>query len=89
MVILVIALLCPEISKAATDPDAVYRGVPDAQSYVPAELVKRVANPRDLKLRSHIGLVYDERDDIVLYKKGEKKKTYRVTDQVNDGHGDN
>lgn len=59
---------------SATDSDAVYRNLPDGQKYVPGELVKRVANPRALKLRSHVGLVYDERDDIVLYGKGVRNK---------------
>lgn len=67
-------LLNADFAIAASDNGAVIRGLPDGQTYVPGELVKRVANPRELKLRSHIGLVYDERDDIILYKKGERQK---------------
>lgn len=62
------------IAFAAPDSDAAYRAVPGDAEYIPAELVKRVANPRELKLRSHIGLVYDERDDVVLYEKGARQK---------------
>lgn len=62
------------IVNAANDSGAVIRSLPDGQEYIPGELVKRVANPRELKLRSHIGLVYDERDDIVLYAKGSHQK---------------
>ena len=62
------------VCAAATDSDPAYRSVPGGGDYVPAELVKRVANPRELKLRSHIGLVYDERDDVVIYQKGATQK---------------
>lgn len=67
-------LLFSGICAAATDSDAAYRSIPGGSDYVPAELVKRVANPRELKLRSHIGLVYDERDDVVIYQKGARQK---------------
>lgn len=70
----VAVLLFSTVVNATRDSDAVIRSLPDGQSYVPGELVKRVANPRELKLRSHIGLVYDERDDIVLYKKASRQK---------------
>lgn len=73
-VILLSLFVLSGIANAARDSDAVIRSVPDGQTYVPGELVKRVANPRELKLRSHIGLIYDERDDIVLYKKGARQK---------------
>jgi len=62
------------ITYAAPDDGAEYRNIPGGLGYVPGELVKRVANPRELKLKSHIALVYDERDDIVLYKRGANQK---------------
>lgn len=58
----------------AADDGASLRNLPGGVGYVPGELVKRVANPRDLKLRSHIALVYDERDDVVLFKRGARQK---------------
>ena len=61
-------------SNAAADPGAEYKAMPGDKAYVPGELVKRVANPKDLKLRSHIALVYDERDDVVLYKRSPRQK---------------
>ena len=62
------------VSHGAPDDGATYRNLPGGLEYVPGELVKRMANPRDLKLKSHIALVYDERDDIVLYKRGANQK---------------
>jgi len=47
-----------------------YRSIPeDRQDYIPAELIKRVGNPSDLFLRSHVAMVYDERDDEVIYQR--------------------
>ncbi len=68
------AIALSGVSYAAPDEGATYQNVPDVDQYVPGELIKRVANPRELKLKSHIALVYDERDDVVLYQKGENQK---------------
>ncbi|MEJ2179348.1 MAG: serine hydrolase [Gammaproteobacteria bacterium] len=52
-----------------------YRSLPDQrQDYIPAELIKRVGNPKDLFLRSHVALVFDERDGEVIYKRSANKK---------------
>ena len=52
-----------------------YRSLPDErQDYIPAELIKRVGNPKDLFLRSHVALVFDERDGEVIYKRSANKK---------------
>lgn len=67
ILVLVIAVPMSDFAKAAAAGEPAYRNRPGDQSYVPGELVKRVANPRELKLKSHVALVYDERDDVVLY----------------------
>ncbi|WP_455366128.1 serine hydrolase [Kaarinaea lacus] len=52
-----------------------YRSLPEErQDYIPAELIKRVGNPSDLFLRSHVAMVYDERDDEVIYKRSADRK---------------
>ena len=52
-----------------------YRSLPgDRQDYIPAELIKRVGNPNDLFLRSHVALVYDERDDEIIIKRSAGRK---------------
>jgi D-alanyl-D-alanine endopeptidase (penicillin-binding protein 7) len=54
------------MSAPVTGPS--YRSLPEErQDYIPAELIKRVGNPSDLFLRSNVALIYDERDDEVLY----------------------
>lgn len=59
---------------AAADDEPAYKNLPGDQDYVPGELIKRVANPRELKLRSHVALVYDERDDVILYQHAADRK---------------
>jgi D-alanyl-D-alanine endopeptidase (penicillin-binding protein 7) len=67
--------ILPNTVHAAGDGDASYRKVPgDSSRYVAADLIKRVGNRRDLKLRSHIAMIYDERDDVVIYKKSANQK---------------
>lgn len=52
-----------------------YRSLPeDRQDYIPAELIKRVGNPNDLFLRSHVAVVYDERDGEVIVKRSANRK---------------
>jgi len=63
-----------DIAFSESDDGASYRNVPENMGYVPAELVKRAANPNELKLRSNVALVYDERDDVVLYQRGANQK---------------
>jgi len=60
---------------AAAESGPAYRSLPeDRQDYVPGELIKRVGNPNDLFLRSNVAMVYDERDDTVLFERGSNKK---------------
>ncbi len=52
-----------------------YRNLPEEHfDYIPADLIKRVGNPNDLFLRSHVALVYDERDDEIIFKRGAHRK---------------
>ncbi len=56
-----------ESAPAAPLDEPSYRTLPeDKRDYIPAELIKRVANPTNLVLKSHVALVYDERDDEVI-----------------------
>jgi len=65
----------PHVANAATTPEPSYRNVPgDQQGYVPAELLRRVGK-KNVKLRSTIVMVYDERDDQVLLEKHANRKT--------------
>ena len=64
-----------ETALAAPSYGPSYRNLPEErQEYIPAELLKRVGNPKDLYLRSHVALVYDERDDEIIYKRGAHRK---------------
>jgi len=55
---------------AAPDLGPTYRSLPgEHQDYIPAELIKRVGNPSDLRLRSHVAMVYDERDGEVIFER--------------------
>lgn len=63
----------PLLAAPAIGPS--YRSLPeDRQDYIPAELIKRVGNPNDLFLRSHVAIVYDERDGEVIVKRSANRK---------------
>jgi len=73
-VVLVIWLILPNVyAVAAPDTGTMgpsYRSLPgEHQAYIPAELIKRVGNPSELHLRSHVAMVYDERDDEVIFER--------------------
>ncbi|WP_455206484.1 serine hydrolase [Kaarinaea lacus] len=68
-VLLTVLLPCSPVL-AAPEVGPSYRSLPeDRTQYIPAELIKRVGNPGDLVLRSHVALVYDERDDEVIFER--------------------
>ena len=71
--LLLITLSLPLLAAPILGPS--YRALPDdRQDYVPAELIKRVGNPKDLFLRSHVAVVYDERDNEVIFKRSANRK---------------
>ena len=67
------AAISVSFAAPATGPS--YRSLPEERKgYVPAELIKRVGNPKDLFLRSHVAMVYDERDDTVLFQRSANRE---------------
>jgi len=72
--LLILTALSPS-SLAAPTIGPSYRSLPeDRQDYIPAELIKRVGNPKDLFLRSNVAIVYDERDGEILFKRRASRK---------------
>ncbi|MGD8568827.1 MAG: serine hydrolase [Gammaproteobacteria bacterium] len=70
-----IAVLVPGALAAPPQNSASLRNLPeDSVDYIPADLVKRVSNPKDLFLRSHAAVVFDERDDQIIYQRGAGKE---------------
>ena len=73
VLLLIVTLSLPLLAAPTLGPS--YRALPDErQDYIPAELIKRVGNPKDLFLRSHVAVVYDERDDEVIYKRSANRE---------------
>ncbi|WP_455199646.1 serine hydrolase [Kaarinaea lacus] len=71
--LLTIITSLPLLAAPAIGPS--YRSLPEErQDYIPAELIKRVGNPNDLFLRSHVAMVYDERDDEIIVKRSATRK---------------
>lgn len=70
-----VILLMPGALAAPPENGPSLQNLPDdSVDYIPADLVKRVSNPKDLFLRSHAAVVFDERDDQIIYQRGSSKE---------------
>ena len=75
LVLAILVLLWPPVFAAPLENGPSFRNLPeDGGGYIPADLLKRVGNPDDLFLRSHAAVVYDERDDQVIFQRSANRK---------------
>jgi D-alanyl-D-alanine endopeptidase (penicillin-binding protein 7) len=74
-VIAIFFVFWPSVFAASINGGPALKSLPDEnQDYIPADLVKRVSNPKDLFLRSHAAVVFDERDDQIIFQRGSHRK---------------
>lgn len=68
--------LPPEIPRAEqdfADVELILGEDNQVEPYIPADLIKGRANPRKLRLNSHVAAIFDERDGKFLYQRGGDK----------------